>query len=410
MLTHPLRLYKNAYSGLNKESWYLAVVMFINRSGTMVLPFMTMYCTQQLHFTIAQAGLVMAMFGAGSIAGAFIGGRLTDKFGFYSVQTGSLLIGGVLFIGVRFLSTLPVLCAGSFLLSLCNDAFRPANSAAVARYSSVENRTRSYSLNRLAINLGWAAGGSVGGLVASVNYHLLFWVDGITNIAAAFLMLWMLPPVKEIIKQPTINAGPSKGSAYRDRHYLIFIALTTCFAVCFFQNFTMLPVFFKTQWHLNEKMIGLLMACNGIIIVLFEMVIIHRLEGRKAHLSYVKYGVFVCGISFAILNFFPSGVFTAFISICLISMGEMLSMPFMNSFWIVRTTEHNRGEYAALYTIAWSIAQIIAPLLGSLIVYLYGYDLLWWLITAMCATTSINYLFLNNFISKTKSRTGAGSR
>jgi predicted MFS family arabinose efflux permease len=378
--------------------------MFINRSGTMVLPFMTMYCTQRLHFSIAQAGIVMAMFGAGSIAGAFIGGKLTDKFGFYTVQTAALLTGGILFITAGFLSTFPALCFGSFFLSLCNDAFRPANAAAVAWYSNENNRTRSYSLNRLAINLGWAAGGSIGGLLASIDYHLLFWVDGITNISAALIMTRMLPPVKSIVKQQQYpdKISHKAASAYKDRHYLIFIALTTCFATCFFQNFTMLPVFFKSEWHLSERLIGLLLASNGIIIVLFEMIMIHRLEGKRTHLSYIKFGVFVCGVSFAILNLFPPWIFTAFISICLISFGEMLSMPFMNSFWIVRTNESNRGEYAALYTIAWSTAQVIAPVLGSFIVYLYDFNTLWWLIAAICTITSLSYLFLNKSISQNK--------
>ncbi len=367
----------------------------------MVLPFMTMYCTQRLNYTIAQAGLVMAMFGAGSIAGAFFGGKLTDRFGFYKVQIAALLSGGILFVCTGFLTSLPALCVGTFLLSLCNDAFRPANSTAVAVYSDPENRTRSYSLNRLAINLGWAAGGSLGGLLASINYHLLFWVDGLTNISAALLMLWILPAPKSLRKPATSkNAVNKTASAYRDKHYLAFLALTTCFGICFFQNFTLLPVFFKTNWHLDEKLIGLLLASNGIIIVLFEMVIIHRLEGRKPHLSYVKYGVFVCGISFAILNFLPAVALTAFLSILLITLGEMLSMPFMNSFWIVRTTEHNRGEYAALYTIAWSAAQIVSPVLGSYVVFFKGYTLLWWLITAMCTVTSLSYLFLNNSILK----------
>lgn len=400
MLSRTLQLYKNAYAGLNRENWLLSIVMFINRSGTMVLPFMTMYCTQQLNFTIARAGLVMAMFGAGSIAGAFIGGKLTDKFGFYTVQITALITGGILFICTGFLTNFYLLCAGSFLLSLCNDAFRPANASAIAHYSNNENRTRSYSLNRLAINLGWAAGGSLGGIIASIDYHLLFWVDGITNIVAAVLMLWLLPPVKSIFKKPEeIKIPGKKISAYRDKHYLIFILLTTCYATCFFQNFTMMPVFFKSQWHLNERLIGLLLASNGIIIVLFEMVLINGLEGKRAHLSYIKYGVFICGASFAVLNIFPMGVLTAFISICLLTLGEMMSMPFMNSFWIVRTTENNRGEYAALYTIAWSVAQIIAPVLGSIVAFVYNYNLLWWLITAFCTVTSVSYWLLNRSIS-----------
>jgi MFS family permease len=79
------------------------------------------------------------------------------------------------------------------LLSFCNEAFRPANSTAIAHYSSPENKTRSYSLNRLAVNLGWAFGGGLGGYLASINYHLLFWVDGCTNILAALMFLKLMP-------------------------------------------------------------------------------------------------------------------------------------------------------------------------------------------------------------------------
>jgi len=202
MLAYTLQLYKNAYSGLSRNSWYLAFVMLVNRAGTMVLPFMSIYCTQQLHFTIAQAGIVLSMFGFGSLAGAFAGGRITDKYGFYDVQLGALISGGILFLVLGFQESFVSVCITTFILSVCNDAFRPANSTAVAHYSTPENRTRSYSLNRLAINLGWAVGGALGGFLASVNYHLLFWVDGCTNILSA-LLLYKLMPRGAAVKKAT---------------------------------------------------------------------------------------------------------------------------------------------------------------------------------------------------------------
>src|ERR1043165_711585 len=128
----------------------------------------------------------------------------------------------------------PLICLVTFLLSMGNDAFRPANSTAIAQYSKEENRTRSYSLNRLAINLGWAIGGALGGILASINYHLLFWTDGLTNIAAALLLKYFLSPV------PDHGSAHDKKhefiepiSALRDKGYLIFIGLTILFAICF---------------------------------------------------------------------------------------------------------------------------------------------------------------------------------
>lgn len=198
MLAATRRLYRDAYTGLSRDTWYLTLVMLINRSGTMVVPFMTIYCTQKLHFTLTQAGFIMGLFGFGSIIGALIGGKITDRFGFYIQQIVALFSGGVMFIVTRYLTSYPLLCVGVFVLSICNESFRPANAAAVAFYSTAENCTRSYSLNRLAVNLGWAVGGALGGFLASVSYGLLFWADGCTNVLAALLLLRLLPYRKTV--------------------------------------------------------------------------------------------------------------------------------------------------------------------------------------------------------------------
>lgn len=197
MLSATAKIYKNAYSGLSRQTWLLSLVMLINRSGTMVVGFMSLYVVNGLGWKMSQAGVVMACFGAGSIVGAYFGGKITDKFGFYKLQVAALASGGLMFIIVGYLKSYIPLCIGTFVLSLCNESFRPANSTAIAHYSTVQNRTRSYSLNRLAINLGWAVGGALGGFLAEYNYSVLFWVDGCTNIAAAGLMLLLLPPIKK---------------------------------------------------------------------------------------------------------------------------------------------------------------------------------------------------------------------
>ena len=170
MLVKTVSLYKDAYGGLSRNTWWLALVMLINRSGTMVVPFMTIYMTQHIGVSISKAAFVMSLFGAGAVVGALIGGKLTDKLGYYYIQITTLVGGGIMFIVLGQMRTYAAICTCTFLLAFINEAFRPANSVAVAHYSKEENRTRSYSLNRLAINLGWAVGGGLGGFIASYNY------------------------------------------------------------------------------------------------------------------------------------------------------------------------------------------------------------------------------------------------
>jgi predicted MFS family arabinose efflux permease len=399
MLAATLQLYKNAYNGLSRKTWYLSLVMLINRSGTMVVPFMTIYATQQLHFTITQAGFVMGLFGAGAILGAFIGGRITDKFGFYPMQIASLLLGGTMFIITGYMHSFLSLCISTFLLSVCNESFRPANATAIAFYSKDENRTRSYSLNRLAINLGWAVGGALGGFLASVNYHLLFWVDGCTNIAAAILLLKLLPYVKSGTKHIEHKKENIGRPAYKDSIYIVFLVLTVLFAACFFHLFTILPVYYKTEWLFNEQFIGLLMALNGIIIVLIEMVLIFKLEGTRPLTGFIQRGVILVGIGYALINVLPIAAWAAVLSMTIITIGEILSMPFMNSFWISRTSANNRGQYAAMYTIAWSIAQIAAPTLGSQVAANINYNALWWIIAGICLAAGIGFMLLGKKIN-----------
>ncbi len=381
MLKATAQTYRSAYAGLSRSTWLLSLTMLINRSGTMVVPFMTLYLTSaKMGYTIGQAGIVFGLFGAGAFFGAYLGGKLTDSIGYYPVQMITLIGGGILFIVLGQMRIYSLICLFTFLVSFVNEAFRPANSTAIAFYSNEENRTRSYALNRLAINLGWALGSAAGGILAKINYELLFWVDGITNIFAALLMFIFLKPVARKIHNDPLQINSSVTTAFRDKPFIIFIIVTTLFASCFFQIFTNLPVYFKKNLHLSEPYIGLLMAINGIIIAIIEMVLVYKLEGKRKSMVYITFGVALTGISFWLLNIPLNGVVIALFMIILITFGEILSMPFMNSYWISRTQINNRGHYAALYTMAWSAAQTLGPMGGAQLAQHFGFNFLWWIV------------------------------
>jgi predicted MFS family arabinose efflux permease len=388
-------LYKNAYSGLSSSTWLLSFVMLVNRSGTMVLPFMTLYLTG-MHYTITQAGVVVSLFGAGAVCGGFLGGKLTDKYNFYFIQLFTLVGGGIMFLVLGQMNSFPLICITTFLLSMINDAFRPANAAAIAHYSKEENRTRSYSLNRLAINLGWAVGGSLGGFIAAYNYHLLFWIDGFTNIFAGLLLWLFFAPSKNKVtaKASRVYVKNAAHSAYKDTAYRWFIAFTIVFAFCFFQLFSTVPVFYKTVLQLNEAAIGGVMALNVILIACVEMVLVYHWEGKRKPLQYIVYGVLLFSFSFMLFNFFTPMAWMAPVSMVLITFAEMLTMPFMNSFWTSRSRPQNRGQYAGLYTMAWSVAQVLGPVTGTTIAARYGFTTLWWFIAALGIVAAGGYRWL----------------
>lgn len=401
MVTRTLSLYKTSFTGLSKESWLLSFIMLVNRSGTMVLPFMTLYLTsKEMHRTLSEAGFVMALFGLGSIIGAYFGGKFSDKIGFYKVQLFTLIGGGMMFIVLGQMKSYHLICVVTFFLSMINEAFRPANSSSIAFYSNTENRTRSYSLNRLAINLGWAVGASIGGLVTTFNYELLFWVDGITNILAAGLLFYFLKPQIQLKKEADQDIAKTEVvtemmSAYKDKIYLWFLVLMTLFSCCFVQLFTTIPKYLRDDMLLNERYIGFIMAINGIIIVAIEMVLVYTLEKKNKNTRWIIIGLVMCAFSYLSLLIPGNAKIISLVMILFITVGEIMAFPFMNVFWIQRANDKNRGQYAALYTMSWGIGNTVGPFLCSALVEATNFKMMFIVLGGILLITAAGFYRLS---------------
>lgn len=387
----------------------------------MVIPFLTVYLTTALHFSIAQAGLMLSVFGIGAVIGVYIGGKLTDTIGFFQVQFWSLLFNGVVFFILCQLHRFESISLCIFLLAVIGEAFRPANAAATAHYSDETNRTRSYSLNRLAINIGFAIGPGIGGFLAGIGYSWLFWVDGSTCILAAILLRILLKPAAvpavvpaapivpatpaaPIAPTPIVPApapaltrpmgttspdvGPTRSevlslSAYKDKTYLIFIFFVWVNALVFFQIFTTVPLYYARVIHMSPSAIGMTLAMNGLIIAFTEMVLVYRLEHKRPDRTYIAWGVLLMAASYLTLEINVPFVGVAILSMLFMTIGEMLSMPFMNAYWIARSNLKNRGQYAALYSMAFSAAQVVGPALGAQIAGSWGFHWLWGVVVTL---------------------------
>ena len=197
MLQQAFTRYVNNFRGFSREVWILAIITFINRAGTMVLPFLSKYLKEDLDFTYSQVGWVMVCFGAGSMIGSWLGGKLSDKIGFYKIMVFSLFTSGLLFFAIQFVTSFYGMCAAMFGIMVIADMFRPAMFVSLGAYAKPENRTRAFTLVRLAVNLGFAAGPAMGGLIiVGIGYQGLFWADGASCIIA-ILVFRLLVKEKE---------------------------------------------------------------------------------------------------------------------------------------------------------------------------------------------------------------------
>lgn len=391
-------LYKQSFSNLQKNIWILSIAMFINRSGSMVLLFTSLYLTKELHFTIAEAGLTLSFYGIGSVLGSYAGGWLTDRYHFYNIMFYSLVASGLILLLLLVVKTPFLISSVIFIYAFAADIFRPANSKAIAAYSSTENRTRSLSLVRLAINLGFSVGPAIGGFIALyLGYKLLFIIDACTSVAAAGLLFLYLPKKDiESTKNNSETIKNSSPSAYRDIPYLFFILLVAFYGICFFQLFASVPQYFDKVCKYNEDTIGLLLGLNGLLVVLIEMPLVTYLEKEQKLFKYIIIGALCLPISFLILKFGEGMLFAAIVYTIIITLSEIYAMPFMMNYSLSRPKKERQGQYSALYSIAFGISNIVAPVLGLGIANKYGFDVMFYFFIGLSLLTATGFGILKS--------------
>jgi predicted MFS family arabinose efflux permease len=379
MLKSGFRKYINNFSGFSREIWILTFITFINRAGTMVLPFLSKYLKEDLGFSYNQVGWIMVWFGVGSMLGSWLGGKLSDKIGFYKIMIFSLLTSGFMFFGLQYITSFVGLCIGMFLIMVVSDMFRPAMFVSLGAYAKPENRTRALTLVRLAINLGFAAGPAFGGLIImGMGYRGLFWVDGATCIIA-ILIFWAM--VKEKKKSSFTNNRHTgeilTHSVFKDTIFWTFLFVCLITGILFFQLFTTIPLYHKEQFNLTEFQTGLLLTFNGIMVFFLEMPIVSYVERKKLNkVKIVSYGCLAMAISmFLLLVNTWAGIFI--IMMLFMTFGEMFAFPFSNSFAISRAPKGHEGRYMAIFTMSFSLAHILSAKTGMEIISRFGYQANW---------------------------------
>ena len=330
-----------------------------------------------------------------------LGGKLTDRIGYYKVMKTSLFLTGLLFLALQFVTTFYGFCIGIFLVMLVADTFRPAMFVALSAYSKPENKTRSVTLIRLAINLGFSAGPAVGGIIiTSLSYSGLFWVDGITCVLATFLLIKVLNPKKARVLDEVKVTNPV--SVFTDKAFWVFFVAMFIFGFVFLQYFSTIPLYYKDTHYLSELEIGLLMGMNGFLIFLLEMPLIKWLEESKYSKERLMFiGLFLTGISFLLLNV-TGWVGILIVGMLFMTIGEMIAFPFSNAFVMERAKKGNQGEYMAYYSIAFSLAHIFGHNSGMQMVAAFGFDKTWWVIIVMSVIGLFFLWMLSRIVKKEK--------
>ncbi|SEG32147.1 MFS transporter [Flavobacterium urumqiense] len=400
MIQTAFQRYINNFRGFTREVWILTVITFINRAGTMVLPFLSKYLKEDLQFSYAQVGWIMVAFGFGSMLGSWLGGKLSDKIGFYKIMVFSLFTSGILLFFVQYIRTFWGLCIGMFVIMTVADMFRPAMFVSLGTYAKPENRTRALTLVRLAVNLGFTAGPALGGLIImNLGYSGLFWVDGSSCIVSILIFALLVKERKKPADLNTINSETEiPASVFKDKIFWIFLFVCFATAMLFFQLFTTLPLYHNEKFGLTEFQSGLLLSLNGLLIFFLEMPIV-SFSQRKGidKLKIILWGCVLMSISFYLLLINTwAGILV--ISIIIITFGEMFIFPFSNSFALSRAPKGHEGRYMALFTMSFSLAHIASSKTGLELIGHFGYQTNWFFMGTLGLLSVLGCIWLQKLV------------
>ena len=224
----------------------------------MVLPFIALYAKQELRVSVGDAGLVLALYGIGALLSSPFSGKLSDRLGSLKLMVSSLLSTGAFLFLYSAVTNFIGFLALTFIWAILNEAFRPASMSFISNEILPERRKTAFALNRLAINLGMSIGPVVGGILSTINFHLLFYVDGITALAAGVFLIfspWEKHSAQEIIETEE-SIVHKKVNVLKDKRLLYFLLALIPVEIVFFQHIGALPLFIVNELGYTNAVFG----------------------------------------------------------------------------------------------------------------------------------------------------------
>lgn len=382
--------YREVFSGLSRELWVLALVMFVNRSGAMVLAYLALYLTTQIGMSERSAGQMIGVFGVGSIAGSYLGGRLVEYVGAARLQTLCMLLAVPGYWLLPRWSDPWAIMLNVFLLALATEAVRPANATVITKVAGPELRARAFALQRLAANLGFAFGGAVGGILAEIDFRLLFFVDGGTTLVAACILIayFRFRRLPGEVPRPATATGVGP---VNDRVFMAFLVLFGLSTLVFFQFISTYTLYLHDHYELSKRQIGYLFAVNTLVIVAVEMLLIDYAK-RWPLVRTIGWGSFLSCLGFGLLPFGSSFAYAVF-AILVMTLGEMLSMPLSAGYVANRAPAGGEGRYMGWWATCISIAFVLGPMLGGAVYEIWP-EMVWYASLAIAVLVLVGFYVL----------------
>jgi len=372
MLESPLRI----VGRVPRPVRLLLVGTLVNKLGTFIVPYLTLVLLRDFHMREGEAARLLFAYGAGSVVSVLAGGVITDRFGRRRTLLVSLFGSGVLAVVMGLVPSadlfVPLLVAFGFIA----DLYRPAASAIIGDLLPSSERATGFAGLRMAVNLGWASGTAIGGLLADWDWRWLFLGDGLTTLAYGVLVYFTIPETRpETGLESTGREGPAapgvgaatrgpifgrgRSNPLRDGVFLATTVTGLLFTLIFCCNLSIFPLTVTQSACYPAMVFGLLAAVNGVLVAFFEISITARLKGFR-RLRLAALGCLLSALGFGMIGLVMHWAWFL-LAVLVFTAGEIVASPQLMAFVADWAPPEARGRYLSLYQATWSIAFAVNP-------------------------------------------------
>lgn len=367
--------YLESYRGLDPRTWRLTFGVFIQRAGTMVLPFLTIYLANEAQMSDAQVASVVFYHGLGAVLGSLVATHTMHRFSARANMLASLLFTAIALLGLYFAQSYLWICIWAAGFMFCEAPFRPAVMTQVSRIESEERQAQAVAFLRVGVNAGMMLGPAFGGILAMMDYAYLFYIDAATCVLAAF---WLACSVSLQGGEPAKKAKDSvikvAARVLRDPVFVLLWLAQLCQFLVVFQLVSTLPLFLNQARDFDEAQVGRYFLINGLMILGIEMWLVRWVRRFNPALVFALGAcVMAGGIAAVELVHTP---WLIYLSVALWTGGEMVSMPILTSIVLLRA-QKDASAYLTWFSTATNVALVAGGPAGLWVAHRYGYTALW---------------------------------
>ncbi len=380
------RFFRRACEGLPPAFGYLFLATIVNRVGSFVVPFLALYLTEARALSAGDAGVVIALYGAGAIFCQPIGGMLADRLGRPRAIFTGLFIAAIATAHLGFARSLPHVAVAAFFVGLSEGLARPATNAAVTDLVAPEHRARAFGYMYWAANLGFAVASVVAGVLAHARFEVLFVADAATTLVVAGWVLARVPDTRGPTVRRALAFAP-----FLDRRFAALFGVTVLAAFVFTQFQTTMPLDIRAH-GIGTATYGALAGLNGLLIVVLQPFAVRIGEGFRPT-SALALGALLAGLGFAVLGFVETPIGYAF-GITVLTLGEIAMAGSGPAVVADIAPAHARGTYQGAFGMAYSAAACLAPLIGTRALARLGSATFWVAMGVTSAVAAALYLVI----------------